>query len=128
MTSKRSNCLNFLRFRCQHLPSSLLVSFPFDLGIIQENDDVSVGADVNSHGSDQVGKRQLAFRFLLQNLHQMICYHRHPNLDFDGILVVSKEVFQGEVLLFFEGIMIMRSFTFRAIRQMELQRPLEEVA
>ena len=91
----------FFHIGRQHLPSSLLICLPLDRGVVQEHDDVRIRADGDSYGRNQVGECQLGFRLVLQYLHQQICYHRHPDLDFDGILVVSEEIFQGEVLLHF---------------------------
>ncbi|MCI1732503.1 MAG: Fic family protein [Prevotella sp.] len=51
------------------------------------------------HGSHHVGQAPLPLHLLFDNLHQQPGYHTYPNLNLYGVLIVSKEVFQWEVLL-----------------------------
>ena len=50
------------------------------------------------HGSHHVGQAPLPLHLLFDNLHQQPGYHNYPNLNL-YVLIVSKEVFQWEVLL-----------------------------
>ena len=51
------------------------------------------------HHRSQIGKRPLLLALAAHDFEQQICDNRTPDLDFDGIGIVSQEVAQGIVLL-----------------------------
>ena len=72
---------------------------PLCFWVVEEVVQANVGSEQDSDGDHHVRQAPLAFSLVLDHHHQQPCDKAYPNLYLYGVLVVSEEVLQREVLL-----------------------------
>ena len=85
------------------------VSKPFCPGLfrtVQQSNEIDIVTNRQSCQCDNVRECEFTLCLVLHDSQEKIGYHGHPYLDFNGIDVVTKEVFKRKILLqFLEEVM-----------------------